>query len=216
MGKMKLRTLWISVGISFLIAVGLILGVTQTKGALTTVFIVLIAIVFIYMTIAIQIASTKTFRYKAKPIKYPSKSYKFNKESVDLNLKKSGYKLRNANYGQNYLKIDKENAYKVVIVRNNENYFNQEAEEVKKPNNDLAKCKKFIGIEIFLDYNEETLKRLPDFCLQGENVYYAGLYYKEDKRELICPNYVEPIGVFEELLNNINKDLNLEEICCVE
>ena len=56
MRNIKARYIWISVAVSFLIAVGLIIGVTYTKGAMTTFVIVVLAMVFIYMTIAIQIA----------------------------------------------------------------------------------------------------------------------------------------------------------------
>ncbi len=64
MRNIKTKYLWISVVISFLIAGGLIFAVTQTEGVWTNVVIVLIAVVFIYTTIAIHIAATKSFRYK--------------------------------------------------------------------------------------------------------------------------------------------------------
>lgn len=99
MRNIKARYIWISVAISFLIAVGLIIGVTFTDGVWTNVVIVLIAIVFIYMTLAIQIASTKTFRYKAKKINYPTIEYPFVAEDIDASLKKKGYKPRVTPYG---------------------------------------------------------------------------------------------------------------------
>lgn len=210
MRKIKTRTIWISVAVSFVLAIGLILAVTQTKGAWTNVIIVLLAIDFIYMTIAIQIASTRTFRYRSKAMKYPTKAFVFSKEEIDLKLKKKGYKLRNTPFGQSYLLVDKEAAFKVVLVRNCEKYFGQEEQDApKSANKDLEKCKKFIGFEIFLDYDEDTLRKLPDFCIQGQNVFYAGFYYDEEQKQLICPNYMEPSEQFNEMYAKIQEDAGL-------
>ncbi|MDE6047078.1 MAG: hypothetical protein K2F56_00460 [Anaeroplasmataceae bacterium] len=212
MRNIKARYIWISVAVSFLIAVGLIIGVTQTKGAWTQVFIVLIAIVFIYMTIAIQMASAKSFRYKPKPKNYPTKTYLYPTEDMDENLKKKGYKPRVTPYGISYLKVSDTNAFKIVLVRNCEKYFNQEEEQnnTSSPNKSLEKCKKFIGFEIFYDYDEDTLRKLPDFNLQGNNVYYSGLYIEDNK--IICPNYIEPTEDFSELYEAIKRDLMLKDL----
>lgn len=210
MRNIKARYIWISVAISFLIAVGLIIGVTFTDGVWTNVVIVLIAIVFIYMTLAIQIASTKTFRYKAKKVVYPTIEYSFFAENVDDTLKKNGYKPRITPYGVSYLKINGTNAYKIVIIRNQEKYFHPEEQpENKASEKSLEKCKSFIGFELFFDYDDEVLKKLPDFSLKGNNIYYTGFYYLENK--LICPHYMEPNETFKELYADIKKDLNLTE-----
>lgn len=211
MRNIKARYLWISVGICFLIAAGLIVGVTFTHGAWTQVCIVLIAVVFIYMTIAIQMASVKTFKYKPKPKNYLTKSYLYPTLDMDENLKKIGYKPRVTPYGISYLKVDKTNAYKIVLVRNCEKYFNQEEQnDTSSPNKSLEKCKKFIGFEIFYDYDEDTLRKLPDFNLQGSNVYYSGLYIEDNK--ITCPNYIEPTEDFSELYEVIKSDLMLKDV----
>ena len=213
MNKMKLKYLWISVAISFVIGGGLIFLVTQTEGVWTNIVITLIAIDFIFMTIAIQIASTRTFKFKPKPTNYPIQEYEFNKENIDNKLKKLGYKQRNTDYGYSYLKVVGDVAYKIVLVRNNKKYFSQEEQEPQPTTNkDLQKCKKFVGVELFFDYDDDTLRKLPDFCLQGQNVYYAGLYYDLNTNTLVCPNYIEPNEIFKELLANIHTDLNLKEI----
>lgn len=210
MRNVKPKYLWISVAISFLIAVGLILGVTQTSGAITKVFIVLIAIVFIYMTIAIQIASMRTFRYKPKQKKYPTIAYQCLECDMDERLRKLGYKPRVTSYGISYLKIEGTNAYKIVLVRNCEKYFNNDDDNNSAPNRSLERCKKFIGFELFYDYDEDALRKIPDFNLQGDRVYYSGLY-KEDN-SFVCPNYIEPSEEFIELYNNIRSDIGLENI----
>ena len=96
MRNIKAKYIWISVAISFLLGVGLLVGVTFTQGAWTNVCIVLIAIVFIYMTLAIQMASVKTFRYRPKAKKYPQMRYTMLQEDIDEILKKKGYKQRNS------------------------------------------------------------------------------------------------------------------------
>lgn len=211
MNNIKPKYLWISVLIAFLVAIGLIVGVTYTSGALTNVFIVLIAITFIYMTIAINIASFKTFKYKPKPVNYQTIEYDFASQDIDNVLKKKGYKPRITSYGISYLKVEGTNAYKIVIIRNFTKYFNPEDNNQSPSSSEktLAKCKKFIGFEIFFDYDEETLKKVIDFNLQGEKVYYSGLYVSEDK--LICPNYQKPTEIFEELYKTILNDLNIEK-----
>lgn len=212
MKNIKLRYIWISIGISFLLAVGLILGVTQTSGVWTNVFIVLIAIVFIYMTIAIQYATTKTFRYKAKPINYPTIEYEFSCDGIDELIKKNGYKPRVTSYGISYLKVDGTDAYKIVLVRNCEKYFNQEENNINNQSSEksLEKCKRFIGAEIFLDYDSETLKKLPDFNFQGNNVYYTAFYLEESK--LVCLNFIEPNDNFKELYSTLKIHLNAKDV----
>ncbi len=212
MNKIKARYLWISVGISFLIACGLIFAVTQTHGAWTTVVIVLLAIDFIYTTIAIQIASMKSFRYKAKPKHYTQQVFLFEKENIDDRLKQNGYQPRVVPYGISYLKVVVPYAYKIVIVRNTEKYFHHEEEQKEQaaPNKKLEKCSHFIGCEIFLDPNEEAITKLPDFNIQGEKVYYGGYYVSEN--QLICPNYIEPENEFVNLFQNISEDLDLKSV----
>lgn len=210
MKNIKARYIWISVAVSFIIAIGLIIGVTFAKGVWQNIIIGAIAVVFIYMTIAVQIASAKTFRYKAKPQKYETIEYEFKQDNFDELLKKRGYKPRVTPYGISYLKIEGINAYKVVLIRNFEKYFNQEQENTKEQPTEkgLEKCKKFFGFEIFFKYDEDTLRKIPDFNLQGDWVYYSGLYAKDDL--IICPNYLAPNDTFKDMYNKVLDDLNLE------
>ena len=210
MGKIKVKYLWIGIAILFVVGCALVFGVTQTEGFWTDVVIVLIAADFINMTIAIQVATSRTFKFKAKPIDYDKKEYEFSK-GIEVTLKKLGYRQKEAVYGHNYLKVMWEVAYKIVFVKDFEKYFNQEETPSKSSNKELEKCKKFIGVELFLKYDEDTLNKLPDFCLQGENVYYAGFYFDSEKNVLVCPNYIEPSDNFKEHLNVIHKDLNMIE-----
>ena len=128
---------------------------------------------------------------------------------IDEILKKKGYKQRVEAYGCSYLKVQQPNAYKIVLVRNCEKYFHPvEEQSSTSANKSLEKCQKFIGFEIFYDYNEEALRKLPDFNLQGEKIYYSGLYIENE--QVICPNYIEPSNTFIELYTKIKSDLGLE------
>ncbi len=219
MRNIKARYIWISVAVCFVLACVLIFAVTKTTGVWTNVVIVLIAMVFIYMTVAIQVASTKTFRYKAKPIKYPTIEYRIENLDFDVVLKRNGYKPRYTPFGAIYLKIVDINAYRVSVINNFEKYFNQEENNEQAPANpELAKCQKFIGVEIFTAYDEDVLRKLPDFSLQGKNIYYCGFYLEENK--IVSLNYIEPNETFAELYSNIKADLqvqtdqsSLEEAC---
>ena len=206
--KIKTKYLWISIAVCFLLAVGLIIGVTFLKDPWTTVVIVILAIVFIYMTIAIQVVSTRTFKYKPKKQNYLVKEYVLNDENIDKVIKSKGYKARNVANGVSDIKIVGTNAYKIVVIKDNEKYFEPvEENDNAKAEKGLDKCKRFIGFEIFVDYDEEALSKLVDFNIQGNNIYYGGLY--KDGNKLICPNYVEPSELFNDLYNTILTDLDI-------
>ena len=80
--KIKTKYLWISVAICFLLAAGLIIGVTFLQEPWTTVVIVILAIVFIYMTVAIQVASTRSFKYKPKKQNYITKEFTLKSDDI--------------------------------------------------------------------------------------------------------------------------------------
>ena len=106
--KIKTKYLWISVLICFLLAVGLIIGVTFLQEPWTTVVIVILAIVFIYMTVAIQVASTRSFKYKPKKQNYITKEFTLKSDDIAKTIKNNGYKARTVSYGVSYIKIDKD------------------------------------------------------------------------------------------------------------
>ena len=97
-------------------AVGLIIGITFLEKPWTTVVIVILAIIFIYMTLAIQVASTKTFRYKPKRVDYPTKEFELKQNDINEIIKSKGYKKRTVPYGLSYIKVIKDSAYKIVLI----------------------------------------------------------------------------------------------------
>ena len=206
--RIKTRYLWISIAVCFLAAIGLIIGVTQLKDPWTTVVIVILAIIFIYMTIAIQVVSTRTFRYKPKKINYQTKDFQLIDGDIEAILKDKGYKKRTVPYGLSYIKVIGINAYKIVLIKDAYKYFEPNDESNLPKEKALEKCKKFIGFEIFINYDEEALSKLVDFNIQGENIYYGGFYLEDDV--LKCPNYIEPTENFKELYNDIITDLDIK------
>lgn len=207
LSKIKTRYIWLSIAICFLVAIGLIIGVTQLDAPWTTVVIVLLAIIFIYMTIAIQVASTRSFRYKPKKVNYPIKEFELTNSNIESAIKTKGYKKRTVPYGLSFIKVVGVNAYKIVLISDKVKYFEPNDESNLPAEKALEKCKRFIGFEIFLDYDEEVLSKLVDFNIQGDNLYYGGFYLQDNK--LVCPNYVEPNEYFDDLYNTIITDLGI-------
>lgn len=205
--KIKTRYLWISIAVCFLTAIGLIIGVTHLKAPWTTVVIVILAIIFIYMTIAIQVVSTRTFRYKPKKVNYETKEFVLANTDIEQVIKSKGYKKREVPYGLSFIKVIGVNAYKIVLIKNKVEYFKPNDESNLPTEKSLEKCKRFIGFEIFLDYDEEVLSKLVDFNIQGDNLYYGGFYLQDNK--LNCPNYIEPNEYFNDLYNTILTDLGI-------
>ena len=124
------------------------------------------------------------------------KSYTKQVFKSDLNLyevlENNEFENRKRSYGNSYLKIIDDNAYKVTLITNPDLYFKNTEDD--NSNSKLAKrlnkCKRFMGVEIFLDKNEELLSKIKDFSIQCERVYYTALLKNED--EYICFNYIEP------------------------
>lgn len=212
MKNIKLKYVWLSIAISFILSCVFVYLCSITEGALLTFIIVLLVITFIYMTVAVQYAGAKSFKYKPKKIIYPTINYECELDKLEETLKKAGFKERKAPYGLSYLKIKNKVAYKVVLVKDEDKYFNQEEDNQDAPvNKELEKCTKFMGFELFLNISEQYLYRLPDFSIQGKNVYYTA-FYNSKENELTCLNYVEANEDYKEAYNNLINDLNLKEI----
>lgn len=212
MKNIKLKYVWLSVILAFILSCVFVYLCSIADGALLTFVIVLLVITFIYMTVAVQYAGAKTFKYKPKKIEYPTISYECDLNDIETTLKKSGFKERKVPYGLSYLKIKNKIAYKVVLVKEEDKYFNQEEinEEVSV-NKELEKCEKFIGFEMFLNISQENLYRLPDFSIQGKNIYYTAYYISNDN-ELTCLNYIEANESYKEAYNNLINDLKFKQI----
>ncbi len=148
--NLRARTYWLISLILLIFAVGFVLLCIYSPTGSNTIFIVLMTIDLVLMTFAIQLAIQKSIKYKPKPIQYVEKIYNKTKDFDEL-LKSNGFDLRNRHIGRSYIKIDGDDAFKVVIITDSNKYF----DKVEEPKDDkLAKrldnCKSFTGLEIFL------------------------------------------------------------------
>lgn len=207
--------------------------ITKKQSILITIllFLLLIGSIFLYilkyseqwLMIIIMILSvcsmislngmiTKLVVFKPKKIKYPKCYYKgLNYTALETKLNKNGFKMTSKNYGAGFIKIDGKTAYKVILIENDERYFNQEDTSKDKPTKGIDKCSEFVGFEIFLNPIENTLNRLPDFSLTGENIFYTGFYLDKEKNILVECNKINPNEHLESYLK-LKEYLSLEEI----
>ena len=210
MKKISAKVLWL-IALA-LIAIGVILIFVSSKvpNDYTKVIIVFIAIDFILATFVIQAASFKSFRVKPK-YNYVEKNYSGDYDSLKKLLLNNKFNEDKFNYGSSFLKIDGEDALKVTLIDDANNYYNQTEENKREPNKELDKCKRFIDIEIFKEISDEYIERLPDFTIQGQNVYFTALLYL-GKNEFKCFNYLEPEQSFLDGYNKIFNYLEIREI----
>lgn len=210
MRKLSKKALWIILAIAFVLAIFLVFLCTIAEGAWLYVILVFLAIDFIFLTIGVQAASFQTFKYNPKKRKFNTIDYNGDYYNLRALLKKNSYKERKTDYGFSFIKVYNEFALKCVLVDDYDNYFNQASnqEESSSGNSELDKCSKFVGIEIFKEIDEANIDKLPDFSLQGKNIYYTALLNQEDNL-LKCLNYVEPNEEFKEGYNKIFIDLEI-------
>ncbi len=210
MRNIKARTLWIIVVVLFFIAVGLIFAVQYTSDVLNKVCLVSLVVIFILITVLIQVASYKSFG-RVRDIKYPTKEYECKLDDIEAKLNSLGYKKTKKNYGASYLLIKDKHAYKVSIVKFPVAYFsNTEEDKNAKPNKELDECETFLGVEIFNQIDEDNLKKLTEFTIQTKNIYYTA-FIKMENGNYKCLNYEKPKGSHEDCYNNILNDIEFEE-----
>lgn len=203
--NIKGRTLWIITAVLFVVVIGIIVLLRFVPQEYTTTLTIIMIVGFILITILVQWAAFKSFKFKPK--KEPTIVKEYNTElNIQEVLVKNKYKERKRNYGVSYLKIDRPNAFKVTLVTNSEAYFNPDDRETTEGDKELDKCDRMIAFEIFLDYKEEDIEKMVDYSIQGTNIYYTAFYQKEDGT-YICPNYIEPKEA-----HNINYDRLMKEL----
>ncbi len=207
MKKLKTRTIWfITIGL-FIFTIGLVIAVPFTSDILNKIVVVGIVVCFIILTFLVQYASFRTFQHKHK-IKYKEKEYLFNGDLTNV-LKDKGFKIRKTNYGDSYLLISNKVAYKVVLVYDIEKYFEPLEEKNTPKNKELDNCKSFIAFEIFFEMNDEVKRKIVEFSIQGEKVYYTA--FSKTDSGFYCYNYLKPEGIHEADYNELLKLLEFKE-----
>lgn len=189
LNKLSAKVIWIINAVLVLAGVGLIIWTANSTGTLTTVLLVFTGIDFFVLTMMIQVASFKTFKFKPKKVNYPTKDYNCDENLFDV-IRGASFKERKLSYGSSFLKIDGKKAYKVVLVDNDEAYYAPSESDNYESDKRLDKCTSFVAFEIFLNPCDTTFTKLPDYSIQGENVYYTAFGKKDDK--FTCFNFIEP------------------------
>lgn len=213
--KKPIKPLYLWLGFLGSLLLSILLIVIVTKKQDSKVFLVLLVITFIAMTIFLQTAIARTFRYKPKPKRYVKKEYPL--EDFDLleqRLLAEKFILKRAKFGIGFIKIEGKIAYKVVLIKDSETYFSQSQEEEapqQQPTKGLDKCEKFIGFEIFSEMTNDVVNKTPDFSFQGKNVFYDGLYYNAETKRLIEPNVINKDEVHLDAYVHLMSILGLEE-----
>ncbi len=208
--NIKARTLWIITGVILLLVIGLVILIPIVDKQFTTLIIVFMVIGFVLLTILIQVASYKSFKFKPKELPVEIKEFTTELDIIQT-LKKNKYKERNKSFGVSFLKVSKPNAFKVTVITDIEAYYNPSDTDNSNSDKELDNCDRMIGLEIFLNYKEEDLPKFKDYSLQGNNIYYTCLYKTEDNK-YVCPNYLEPIENHKKNYDTLFNELGLKEI----
>ncbi len=170
-------------------------------------FIMVMSVVFV---LSMNLMISKIAVFKPKPIKYPRGYYKGQKMgSLENKLVKAGFKASPRQFGIGFIKIEEKTAYKIILIKNAESYFNQ-SNEKQTPTKGIDKCTEFVGFEIFYDVTEEVAKRLPDFSFKGDNVLYEGFYYDPEFDVIVEANKIDPENHLESY-NHFKEILEFKE-----
>ena len=180
----------------FLIQIGLILLYMKYPTKPLMVGIMIVSILFV---VSINALVSRVAVFKPKKIKYPQEYYYgVSYLKLESKLLSTGFSKTNRSFGASFIKIDKQTAYKIVLISDYEKYFGNDDKDDSKPTKGIEKCSKFIGFEVFYKYNEVVLQRLPDFSFKGPNVFYNGLY----SFDLILEFYEKFINLAGNILEN--------------
>lgn len=174
----------------FLIQIGLIFLYMKYPTKPLMVAIMIVSVLFV---ITINALVSKIAVFKPKKIKYPQEYYYgVSYLKLESKLLSAGFNKTSKNFGASFIKIDKETAYKILLISDYEKYFNNDEKDDSKPTKGIEKCTKFIGFELFYKYDEKVLTRLPDFSFKGPNVFYNGFFYHEETDTLVECNKQNP------------------------
>lgn len=113
------------------------------------------------------------------------------------------------NFGKTYLYINNNIAYKIVLVNNNDLYFNDNKQNSNVTDKRIEKCTSFFGFEIFSEVDEAIIKKLELYSFQSEKIFYTAFYKKDNL--LVQPNYETPRDEHIESFKHILEKLRMVE-----
>lgn len=204
--NLKTRYLWIMFGVMVVVS-GLMTFVCTTINNQTLSLIILI-ILYLITGAFFEMAIARLFERKHQ-IKYNEVIYEYVKEEdIVESLRKNAFNSHKLSYGKAFIKIVDKTVYKVIFIKDMNNYKNPSEEDSKgTKTKGIDDCTKFIGVELFYDYDDEMKEKIRDFSFCGEKVYYTGLYVKEDS--LVKPNHIPPTEDFKDDYDNFMKILGI-------
>lgn len=214
--QIKAVYLWLVFLITLVLGVLLVLWTSRSEK--NTLPMALMVLDFVIMTMAINSAIARTFRYKAKPRKCAVNKYEgLTSNELDKKLVSLGFNRKGVRFGHGYIKIEGKTAYKVVGIDDYSKYFTNNdtiANETKneEPTKGIDQCDKFIGFEIFYTVDDSTKEKILDFAFQGDKIYYDGFYFDESTNLFVEPNYIAPKGSHIEEYNKLIEMIDFKKV----
>lgn len=213
----KKQSIFITVILFVLLVVSMLLYIFKLSEQWLMIIIMILSVCSM---ISLNGMITKLVVFKPKKIKYPKCYYKpLNYTQLEAKILKNGFKMTSKNYGASFIKIEDKTAFKIILIENDERYFNQEDSNKDKPTKGIEKCNEFVGFEFFLDPIDSTLNKLPDFSFTGDNIFYTAFYLDKQNNKLVECNKIDPKLHLNSYLK-LKEYLSLEEIiesndsCC--
>lgn len=180
----------------------------------STLLAILLVVTFILISIITQSLMHRHFEKRTKNKRYHSKYYRLTQFS---DLEQAMIKVKATRtvhpFGQSYLLIEGEIAYKVTVIEQAERYFELAKNSPAKlpTNKKLEACKKFISYEFFRACTPEVIDKTAMFSFQGERFYFSAFYYKQEEKSLVQTVYEKPSIENEPYVSRLQEILLLEE-----
>lgn len=202
--NIKARYLWIAFAISVIICGLLIFLCIKINNK--NISLVILIISFLISGFIFQEAIAKSMIVKTKKKIYNPKKLLYDGMDKGVEeLRKNAFNSTKFSYGTSFIKIKDNIAYKVLFVKNLNNYNNPTDDDKNKPvTKGIDNCSKMINIEIFFDYDNELESKIGEFSFVTTKLLFKGFYVKDN--ELIDPDFKE---IEEEFINYYNWFIDL-------
>ncbi|UKI50603.1 MAG: hypothetical protein L6U99_04310 [Clostridium sp.] len=150
------------------LVLGVLLVLWTSRSEKNTLPMALMVLDFVIMTMAINSAIARTFRYKAKPRKCTVNKYEgLTSNELDKKLVSLGFNRKGVRFGHGYIKIEGKTAYKVVVIDDYSKYFTNNdtiANETKKMKNqqrELINAINLLALKFFYTVDDSTKEKNP-------------------------------------------------------
>lgn len=210
--KIKAWVLWVMFLATLLLGVLIIIWVDNATN--TAIPLILMVFDFLAMSMILQLAVSKSFRFRPKKENYVENHYPLSDfESIKNNLNKNGFENKDMKYGFIASKIEDKVLYKVIVIYDNDLYFSDSEKNYDNSSSikGVDECDKFIGFEIFKNMTDELKMKIADFSFQGPKIFYEGFYFDSLNQQLVEANALVPENDYDKLYNNMMEFLNFSK-----